>query len=463
MPLRRPSLSIIVVTDNMSVRADFAGQKRIHTYRRESNLPPVTGSIASRVESAILLGPKRLGKEVLVLTNHIWTQALTVPRGVSNGLDDDEIQEVLKYEAEAFSGIQAASSQLGFVEMATDSDDRAFWLTQAPNKEASEIGEVVSERSSKLIGICSPQCNPVTISGDQQWQRTEFWSDAVSIVNGNRGLQVGTTNADPKSDRWQTMLATSGLNHEQSTESLVESGVGVPTEYLTENVVRLDEINELNSWLVSWAAQSKNDTVPRITPKAKPVSQSTKLTGAIVLAALFLVGCVGHYLYVRSSINTMKAEIQKIDAPKAKKQKAEKSLQEANKKSKSLLADFSTAKTDNLQVKRLVESRNHLALVLKAISNFTNNEFMISEINSVNSGLSLSGESIAPDAATRLARLLKIELDSAGWDVQAPTQKGLNKMTNGGPWNFTIELLDVRTSAPTAEETANNSQIATKK
>ena len=103
--LGRPKLTILLLTQSKTVRADFgAGNKLLQSWQGEQ---PPGAAVATSIEAAIKLNSKKPGKRVLVLTSHVWLQSLKLMNQAASGLEDDELAQTLKFEAESFSGIEA--------------------------------------------------------------------------------------------------------------------------------------------------------------------------------------------------------------------------------------------------------------------------------------------------------------------------------------------------------------------
>jgi hypothetical protein len=143
LTMARPSLSLLLFTDTMSLRADFNGTELIEFNQRPPGDKNFGESLTDSIEFLINLGPKRLGKQVLILTSQSWSQIASLPRVNSSTLSNQDLIQSLKFEAESFSGIEAMQSSLDFVEVKGTDQDRNFYVTQYPNGNTTFLQGII--------------------------------------------------------------------------------------------------------------------------------------------------------------------------------------------------------------------------------------------------------------------------------------------------------------------------------
>ncbi|MEC9091679.1 MAG: hypothetical protein VX438_03155 [Planctomycetota bacterium] len=460
--MARPSLSLLLFTDTMSLRADFNGTELIAINQRPPGDKNFGESLTDSIEFLINLGPKRLGKQVLILTSQSWSQIASLPRVNSSTLSNQDLIQSLKFEAESFSGIEAMQSSLDFVEVKGTDQDRNFYVTQYPNGNTTFLQGIIDTYGGELIGITTPYALSAALDSkqDQPFQRIEFWKNSVCCLSQNGMKNIAIANIDPKSDRWQSLVEASGIDLQNTTECIVESGLGIPSEFLPDNSKNLDDEAVLKQWLTLWAKNYDSGSVPLLRPPAKPVSEKKKLTGAVLVAAIMLIGCITHYIYLSGSLSKLEGQLKAKNGPAEKKKLAEGQLKKIVAEQKQLDDKMEAVRLENSTIKKLVSKRDRVAYILRSIAELGSPNLIIASITPQSDGLTLIGESIASDAATQLARGLRKSLIKAGWEVQAPTQTGNNQLTNGGPWQFKIQLVDVElpSVAPNPSD-SNNAQV----
>lgn len=436
----RAPLTVVLLTSETAVRADFAKDGKLIQKWRADQIAGQT--LATRIESVLRLAPDPPGKKTLVLTSQAWTQNLRLAPHTVADLSPEELAQSLKYETESFSGIPANQSRLAFVEQQRGADYRSFLVAQLPATEMDDIEERVSSLSSKLIGITSPYCLPAPLQPESNWQRIEFWSDAVCGVRNN---QCTVAHGHPKSDRWREILEFDELDVNQTTECLVDRDVGVPHEHLTGTQFALDADEQLEAWLAQWAGfviRGEASRLSCLVPPSKPVSPRHKVVVAATLATVLMFLCVLHHFYQRSRIQAVLAELNARKFHVAEEDDFRKRLQLLVKQQPDLESKVDRLQTQRVTLNSLLAKRDRIKTLLSALASAGNEQLAIEKIDSTNEGLRILGESVASDAASRFARDLKSQLHLVGWDVQAPRQTGRNQLLDGGPWKFEIDLLD---------------------
>ena len=446
MSFRRPSLTLLIHTESMSVRADFSGNRLVGIYQPDTSEISISDSLLGSVESILKLSTSRPARKIFLVSTEVWTQVVSLPRVNSELLSGEELNQSLRFEAESFSGIEALQSELDFVETKGNDQQRNFLVCQLPTATLASLEKLLESHSCTLVGASSPYANPTRLSEPADgpgMQRIEFWNHAVCCFNQSGLRRVAIANAEPKSERWIEILESSDFDLDQNTECLIEAGLGISSDFLPPTQHRLNDEETLSRWTEGWAQQIEQGAAPQIRTKIKPISQQTKLTGAFAFAAVILLACVGHYLYLRSQLDLMQKEITATETPRKKLKAAEQGQKKAAEQLEDLRGTLQSMQSENSVVKKLVANRNRISLLLQSISAQKSEEFVINGIETQNLGLVIQGESIAPEAANTLARALRKLLIQYGWEVQAPTQVGTNQLTNGGPWEFRILLVDV--------------------
>ena len=79
---------------------------------------------------------------------------------------------------------------------------------------------------------------------------------------------------------------------------------------------------------------------------------------------------------------------------------------------------------------------------MEAIARGRPENLLLEEINHEADAVKISGISLDSLSANVLAGYLEEKLTSLGWEIVAPTKKNMQIFEGGGPWEFTITILD---------------------
>lgn len=150
------SLTLLLITETQLARVDVTrGRKpRVkNVWLRERIL---TDSMATLVEAALVLGPKRTG-DVWVFSSAFWTGVVTLDPGIAASLDGDELEQAIALEAENFSGISGFDSQVGTKRLPVGkSGERRWWVTQFPQSDWWDAKNAVAQFGGTLKGMGHP-------------------------------------------------------------------------------------------------------------------------------------------------------------------------------------------------------------------------------------------------------------------------------------------------------------------
>ncbi|MCH2127377.1 MAG: hypothetical protein MK165_21480 [Pirellulaceae bacterium] len=438
----RPATTILLITEQEVVRADFSGKKTPQLTQHWRQPRGLDAALPTAVELAISLGPK-LGREVLVLTTSAWTQTISLPAGSTSGMDETELAQTLRFEVEAFSGLNAFDSQLSFKQVNHDSQSPEFWITQVEIATFNHVEEMISLRGGKLLGLASPFGVPQPLTPTSPWQRMEYWHDLVGCIAVDAGLRVFIANSQPRSTRWQVALE----NWQASTptsEWLVEAGVAVPHEYLGETTQRLEDSEPLEDWLAHWAAAAvgADYRFPIIVPTKKVASKEKRTKTSLAIAVGLLAICIGHYFFQQQSAGKLAAELEPLQDRTTQKQNLDAELRTITTATTALASEAADLATEQEELGSLTRWKGRFSALLASLARQRDDDFVINKITPSNDGLAISGTTLEIQTATRLAKALQPELLTEGWSVEAPTQEGANTLENGGPWKFTLRLKD---------------------
>ena len=81
-------------------------------------------------------------------------------------------------------------------------------------------------------------------------------------------------------------------------------------------------------------------------------------------------------------------------------------------------------------------------MLLQSLAEQSDANLVFDGITSDGDGIMLSGRAIRSDAVTQMIQRLEPEAAEIGWGVRPPSIKGTNRTVAGGPWTFTVQLID---------------------
>ncbi len=131
-------------------------------------------------------------------------------------------------------------------------------------------------------------------------------------------------------------------------------------------------------------------------------------------------------------------------------------LSQTLKQVKEIQGELETAKGRHRSLRQLLARRDRYAELLRLLAHERVESLVIDTISSDAGRLQVSGRAIESGAASQLAMQISERAGVIGWNVQPPELSGENKTVSGGPWRFTINLVD---SVP-AEETVMHTTYA---
>lgn len=446
---RRPTLTILLVTDTEVARADFSsgGSPRLRGLWQDQRRH-VSDTLTTAVELAASLGPK-LGHRVVVLATEIWTQTVSLSAASASGLSDAELSGALAFEVESLSGIEGFGSRLAFRAIGGDSEQRSYWIAQLDAGQIDGIEQVIAARGSRLAGLASPIGLPAGALGQGDERRVEFWPGAVCLVGPHAPPLVNNT--DPRGERWRRALSQWEAEHGPANVSrvLVAPAVGEPPQLESDTLAVTESLADaavLERWMTAWAGQFGGAvSVPTLRPPRKPMSRQTRTAIALAGAAMALTLCVGHWTYVDRATQNAQSRIDSLESLAERVKNLEQQRAAAEKEQSELERQLAEVELDGREVARLTGSGGgQVTTLLSVLSQLQRDELLIETLTTDAQGASVSGIALRSDAATEMAEQMRASLEDCGWQVQPPTQQGQKQLAGGGPWSFTIALRDVQ-------------------
>lgn len=176
-------LTLIVLTSQRLARIDLAGPRRRLRVERAMSCPANTATeLAAAVAIAFRLGESTASKSpsyrllpqsrrsVIVLSDDVWNDTITLPLDVTVLLQPAELQQALAIEAENYSGISAFSSKTTSRKLVdassnsldtstTFSQNNTWWVAQSATSDLASISTAALACGFDFVGITHTQAH----------------------------------------------------------------------------------------------------------------------------------------------------------------------------------------------------------------------------------------------------------------------------------------------------------------
>ena len=481
--LRRPAITIILITPQRIVRADYGGGRLPQLVSLKQYPRPEVHGLAALVDVAISLR-SRPGKQVLVLSTDFWVQNLSMSTNIVRGLSESDLCKALSFEVESLSGISSMTSALGYRTgvASSGSDGQPFWIAQSSVLERDEVENQIRRCGGRLVGLCHPGgvsgMMRQDVAKDRPCRRIELWPDnAICIYNtaqGDRHVQV--INTDPHHSAWESEAKHWFSNFEPAEHNELLVGDGIVSSYSiemspaaldmklyeqadtsqlpedsNENADEADQTNEyhlerdeiLERWLSIWARSVVRDLddVPLIKPPTVPMSVQGRTTMAVVLTSLALLLCLGNYFYITHQESKLKRLTAAAEQPQKKLNRLTKEVGELEQQVKTLeeSRDDLDSELRNWHELFITQKMRHMQL-LTALAKSRPEQLIIKQIDSDSGNMKLSGICLHPQMANELSNKLHQQLSHYGWKVNPATKQMDQLSETYGTWRFEIVI-----------------------
>lgn len=441
--------TFLIITANQVMRADVRGDQVVKLTREPR---PVGTTLPIAVELACGLTGKKPAERTYVIADDFWTGVIDLDERSIYGLEGDELEQMLRFETESLSDLDPVSSRLGFVELSTvPPDTRRFWGAAVPSEVLSGVAQAVRVRGGKLellanpIGLSSPDR-----SGVPWVEFTPELAGAFAAPAESGGFpRAYVTQRSSTSDRWYDALSAL-FGGELPSKGWQTTPEDRPPLY-TGSLESLSDEPVLERWVQGLVTRAANPAgFPHVPAPQIPTSDRTlfRIGAAAALVTALACGALAWTMHSRTS--DMRARIARLQEPAAEKKRLDKVIKELNEELEELRteSDEATAKRDNLRL--LMDQGDRFAVLLRSLADQANANLVVDAITPESDGMTLSGRAIRSDAVAQMVEQLEPAVAPVGWSVRPASVTGSNRTTAGGPWTFTIELVDRLPTAPTA-------------
>lgn len=447
---RRPEISVILLFNRKGFRADFAkASANANTVLVQESID-AEATLADAVQAVVeKSGAEKLGKlapKTLVLATDVWSQILSLPRISLGGMEADELEAALRFEAETLSGIEIDDLSLGYTSLGAVGDFEQFWVNVVRQSELEAINAYLEKQGCREITLAHPA--GFAHSGNEPFDgvTSEFWDELVYLLthNGSQLSKVKQATAIPAENCERLLIAT------QRT---------VDASQFPKSTRTLDNDDAILQWLADVAAVHDARLEKGVAPvlrKAQPRSGTPlRHFTAAVLALAVLGFCFWHWNYMTSQKLRVTQEIARIKQPAQDKKGYDAEVIAILQDRAEVETEYQKLDVERKRIEFFLNSQDdRIAKLLNLLIQHRKPDLVIQSIGGTEDGLEISGFSINGESAQALAKRLRTDLQALGWMVNPAKQKGQEKLTTGGPWDFKILLTDVGPPATAGTERA---------
>lgn len=443
----RPAHTLLYITEaktfriNTDRRGVIQGEVEVIDVRCDTS-----NGIPSALEHIIGNSPV-LGKKLWVLYARLSTYILSLPSVQVSGVETTILEQALLFEYESLTGQSIAHSQLAYCFVSEADEMSAYWVNLMAKETFTKIGEVLKKAGCKLGGISHPGGLPLLVSAQDasSWLRVEAWSNAFFALSKNPETGFSMHVLLPEQNKnWQDELDhwIVDAGDVEKSESIINNKI----EYLpeTNESYHLTLDGALVFWMGLWAdylVNTDEPAVPLLNIRRKINMDLLFMLGG---GGLALALCVGHFtwnLYLRNDYEYQTTQLTATEKDiKLAQDGVNKSRDEANEleqKLKLLRNNVTVipAAMSALQ-KRPVE-------LLRSLSKHTPEDLIIESIGvDANLHIVIKGVSLQSQLINQLASDVQADFSALGWRVNTPTKTDLLAFAQGGPWEFSLVLVD---------------------
>jgi len=439
----KKSITLLLVTEKEVMRADCKPGARatIKSFQRAAR--PARTPVQAAAELAVSLSDEKPSQRTILLAEDVWTGVIDLDERSIYGLEGDELVQMLRFETESLSGLDPMTSQLGIVELSpVPPDTRRFWGVGVAGEVLSSIATTIALRGGKLVRLAHPVgvCSPVA-EGEPWVEFHETLAGAFAAVS--QGVpRASIAPRSRNSDRWYKSLESS-FDGALPEQGWIWAGAEAPAGY-SGSLRLLDDDESVERWICGAMDRLvQRVAVPVVAPPVPPTS-TRRLAQVSTAAAVAMAVCCGlHFANVSWTKASLQKQIQALQQPAAEKKKLEDALKPLSKQLTEMETELQTLDGQRSDLAAVTGRADRFSELLRLIASEWSEDMVIDRIKPNSNGLQLVGRTITSNSASLLAQRLSPHAQPLGWQVEAPELEGENKMVNGGPWKFHIDLVDI--------------------
>ncbi|QEG23100.1 hypothetical protein [Mariniblastus fucicola] len=433
---KRPDISVILVTNDGVVRADFGKKSDLVFHVRD--LVDVESSFTDAVNH-VVKGKPPLAYKTIVASTEVWSQIVLLPRMSIGGIDSTELEEALKFEAETLSGIEIDEIVVASSAVGRQEDFEQYWVSAIRKTDLDAVNLMLESQGCRDIVVA----NPAGLSGGS---RTGEADRSLEVWDGLGYLLGQDSNRLIKVRQFPNSAAETKGN-----TPAIKRFLGTNLEEVdTDQFSTVEDLAQETDF-EQWALRVANNFATRLDQITAPLIRLTKGTtgtpirhlASVAIAAAVLGFCFWHWSYVNASNQALLAEIATLKQPAEKKKLYDSQLISVlEQQSEIQQLDYSLG-DDLIRVQFFLDNQsNRVAELLKLLVERRTPNLVVEKIAGTEEGIMISGISLNGEAAQAFAKGLREEVAPMGWAVNPAKQEGQQKLITGGPWTYEITLTD---------------------
>ena len=330
-------LTLLLITQQQLARIDVTAGKRSRVNAAWSRERLTGESLATLVDAAIRLGPKKTG-DVWVHSTDLWTGVVHLASDIAAALEGDELEQAIGLEAETYSGISAFESRLGICDLPKDDTGEArWWVTQVAHSDWQSIDQVVKQFGGKLAGVAHaalpvfPELDNQANAAPNRWRLHQCFAEATIALRGvGSEIRDVITLGNLKTQRNQTQLLDWSEESNTDQEALAwitDQPLLDHVDYSAATVLSLAEAGSGTSALEAWgqsianslirsARENQSVGIPVALSRKPPMTNRTAMLVACSLGLLMGLACFGLYWVGSTKIADLDTKIEALNAQK---------------------------------------------------------------------------------------------------------------------------------------------------
>lgn len=476
----RAATTLLLVTSHAIARLDLTRSQKVAGYWWESR--PGADGLALLADTAMHLGPRRVGRQVYVISSDVSVQQIELIESAATGVSSKALANALSFEAEPVSGVSAFDSAIGWRSLGSNAGYRGFVVTQSQLSALDSIEVSIKRAGGRLKAIMHPSAVPVRLAaainpvdgGDDasieksadtektgSWSRIEHWAGISLGLHSNPDgtIKLNVFRSDPRSSRFQAEVEdwvgqTGAATHEEllaESTSLVPGGGGQAaalggayTSEVERTVMVLDNQEACGQWMQAWAdalTAGKAAAVPSIKPPRRPMSAPSRWAIAASLAIIAGVGCYGYHSVLTHRDGKLKAELDRVSGPAQRLAAIEASSGEVVTRLNSTRDEVAALRDDVEVCTEVFQTfRYRWARLLDLLAKHRPSRLMIQRIEGQGGEATIHGMCLESQLANEYALSLALDLEPYGWLVEPAAKEAMVILPDGGPWKFRLPL-----------------------
>ncbi len=446
--MKRPEYSVVLINRSNVFRLDFRGK-----YAQEAGelQQAELGEDSGLLDAVrhVLSGGQPLGRNTIVLSTGIWNQLIEIPRLSLSGVDELELENALRYEAETLVGQAADEIALGAVPIGGDDTWSRYWINVASQAEWDEVTVELMAAGARHVWFSHPSGLSIDRRGKSGRPHVECWDNQVAHFAANGDMQAVSNSGVRDVERWVADLSLRSWQ-DLSERCTVVTGPGqtmAADQPRPKHLVELSDQAALRNWMQSVAKSLlliDQGRWPVIAQQKKAVHPLTQwLAKAAVLMAIILF-CVWHWTWLNQRSRSIADSIQSVQQLADEKNKFDSLLRGVIEQREKVAVEAARTQLDLHNVQFLVEKQtDRFSQLLHLLVGLRPDDMVVRQISPHEKGTVLSGVSLTSEAASTMAKSLRPLALPLGWKTHPAMQQGEKKMVNGGPWTFSILLEDI--------------------